>query len=505
MSIEAFDAPPAPVVGDGRQAEHMLQEVYADGDYRGYSQAQVQAFHSVTSDVGLPGVHLFDSDNQHDGIISGALRVGADLLQGAAEEVVHHPDRLLTNLAIGAAVGAIAVIASPVVLMAGAAVGVAAGAAYVGVELANGNNPLEGVGDFIEDCGVVANPDGHSAYEIDRAHEGVQAGGGVMLEVAAGAVAGNYGAAAMSAARAGSMAAIETTVMADALEAPAQRLLLTGPNTERTVAQGVVTASENVETTIVRAANAGDDVVAQAVRTYDGQIGTSAAPGFDPAHRLTGEALLNRLELESSLSGYPHRWPQFAIRNLRNPEEISEFVRAAENRMFANKPEELLEYLDAKIFMGNRVPAGTEAAWEAELARLRTVVAERGMDPSRYSSGASLERLAVTEPRTSALMGQGGRVNPVTGDDLIAVLQKEADASGFGPNWGEYAVRNLRDHQEIQDFVDAVARPYAGREQELSMELRRMLESPQGGTWAEGTRQAWVLALRNLHPGSNVI
>ncbi len=163
MSIEAYDASFASSSGEARQSEHLLQEVYADGDYRNYSQAQVQAIHSVTSDVGLPGVHLFDSDNQHDGIISGALRIGADLIQGAAEEVVNHPDRLLTNLAIGAAVGAIAVIASPAVLMAGAAVGVAAGAAYVGVELANGNNPLEGVGDFIEDCGVVANPDGHSA------------------------------------------------------------------------------------------------------------------------------------------------------------------------------------------------------------------------------------------------------------------------------------------------------------------------------------------------------
>lgn len=505
MSIEAYDASFASSSGEARQSEHLLQEVYADGDYRNYSQAQVQAIHSVTSDVGLPGVHLFDSDNQHDGIISGALRIGADLIQGAAEEVVNHPDRLLTNLAIGAAVGAIAVIASPVVLMAGAAVGVAAGAAYVGVELANGNNPLEGVGDFIEDCGVVANPDGHSAYEIDRAHEGVQAGGGVMLEVAAGAVAGNYGAAAMSAARAGSMAAIETTVVRDVLETPAQRLLLAGPSTERTVVQGAAAAAENVETTIVRAANVGDDVVARAARTYDGQIGTSAAPGFDPTQRLTGEVLLNRLELERNLSGYPHSWPQFAVRNLRNPEEIGEFVRAAETRLFADKPEELLAYLDTKVFMGNRVPAGTEAAWEAELARLRTVVAERGLDPSRYSSGASLERIAVTEPRTSAMMGQGGRINPVTGDELVAVLQKEAEASGFGPNWGEFAVRNLRDHQEIQDFVDAVARPYAGNERELYTELRRMLESPKGGTYAEGTRRAWVLALRNLHPESNVV
>ncbi len=237
MSFETCDASSyqAHSSSDGNQSENLLREVYGNGDLHSYSQAQIQAIHSVTSDVGLPGIHLFDSDGQHDGIISGALRIGGDLLQGAAEEVVHHPERLLTNLAIGAAVGAIAVVATPAVLLAGAAAGAAIGAGYVGMELANGNNPLEGVGDFFDDCAVVANPDGHSAYEIDRAHETVQAGGGVMLEVAAGAVAGNYGAAAMSAARAGSMAAIETTVVRDALEAPAQRLLLTGP--ERVAAE----------------------------------------------------------------------------------------------------------------------------------------------------------------------------------------------------------------------------------------------------------------------------
>ncbi len=514
MSFEACDASFAPAATDGRQAEYMLQEVYSSGDGQNYRQEQIQAIHSVTSDVNLPGIHLFDSDNQHDGIISGALRIGADLLQGAAEEVVHHPDRLLTNLAVGAAVGAIAVIASPAVLLAGAAVGVAAGAAYVGVEMANGNNPFEGVGDFIEDCSVVANPDGHSAFEVSRAHETVQAGGGVMLEVAAGAAAGVGGAALTTAARAGSMAALETAVVSDVLEAPAQRLLLTGPSSEvaaaqtaeRTVVQNVGSAGGDViEGTIVRAASGADDAVVQAARTYDGQIGTSASPGFNPSQRLTGDALLARLEQEKVLSGYPHDWQQFAVRNLRNPEEIREFVRAAQSRDFANSPEELLAYLDRKVFMGNRVPAGTEDVWEAELARLRTVVTERGLDPRAYSSGARLERVMAAEPRTSAMAGQGGRHNPATGEDLIALLQREAEGTEFRLDWGNYAVRNLRDHQEIQDFVEAVARRHVGREEELFAVLRNQLESPTGGTWADGTRQAWVLALRSLNPKANLI
>lgn len=46
----------------------------------------------------LPGIQHFDSEGRHDGIVSGALRIGADLLQRADNEAVHHPDRLLGKI-----------------------------------------------------------------------------------------------------------------------------------------------------------------------------------------------------------------------------------------------------------------------------------------------------------------------------------------------------------------------------------------------------------------------
>lgn len=492
MTYEAFEAVAVQPYSDNRADNRFAQEVYGDSrqDFLVEKQKKDK---SNSSDSDLPGIQLFDSEGRHDGIISGAMRIGADLLQGAANEAVHHPDRLLGNIAISAAVGALAVISTPAVLIGGAAIGVAA----IGIGVLNGHNPVEAVGDFISDCGVVANPDGHSAYEVARAHETVQAGGGVMLEVGVGALAGSAGAAAMSAMRSGSVAAIETSVMPSAIESAETRLLANGTR------GGVIDAEFTVvDDLAARASSAIDDTVAQAPRTYDGNVGTSASAGFDAARRLEGQALLARLQEEAVAAGYPYSYEQFAIRNLRDGQDIRTFVGALEER---HTPRQIFEYLNHKVFAGNRVMHGTEGAWEAELARLRTVLTESGVDPSDLGPVQRLARADFDGPRTSAWMdGRGGRFMPQTGDDLLSALRSEAQTAGHGANWRTYAITRLRDHTEIQDFVQALAKTpeWVGRERELASALRFELESPLGNSWAEGTVRAWDLALRHLRDGS---
>jgi hypothetical protein len=103
----------------------------------------------------------------------GSVAIAKDLLKGAVDEVVQHPDRLAESAVIGAALTVVAwEIAIPV------------GIAFVSYQLYENGNTA------IDDLTVVGDPRGHSKAELNNAHSGVQILGAGGADLAAGMAGG---------------------------------------------------------------------------------------------------------------------------------------------------------------------------------------------------------------------------------------------------------------------------------------------------------------------------
>ncbi len=117
------------------------------------------------------------------GFLHKAEAVASDIAAGAVDEVVHHPGEVLKNVAIGAAVGIGAALVAPEVAIVGAVAGVGLGAYEV----------AKHAGDWIQAGSVVANQQGHTASEIQAAHEALKGVGRGVTDTAAGFVGGAVG------------------------------------------------------------------------------------------------------------------------------------------------------------------------------------------------------------------------------------------------------------------------------------------------------------------------
>lgn len=97
MTFESCEAVAVRRYSDNRAEDRFAREVYGDSG-QGFRPDKLKLSKGSAGDSDLPGIQLFDSEGRHDGIVSGALHIGADLLQGADNEAVHHPDRLLGKI-----------------------------------------------------------------------------------------------------------------------------------------------------------------------------------------------------------------------------------------------------------------------------------------------------------------------------------------------------------------------------------------------------------------------
>lgn len=374
MPFEACDATYAHSAGDGQQADHMLAEVYHQDDFHGYSRAQIQAIHSVTSDCLLPGVHLFDSDGLHDGVLSGAARVVGEMASGVVDEVTHNPLELLKNVAIGAGIGLVATALAPVGLV-GAAV---AGAVVIGADIAMGGNPIEqvgdmieGVGDFVHDAGIVANPDGHSKVEIAEAREGVHEAGEFTAELAAGAVGAGLGSLAAPMARAGAVAAYDAAapVVSNATKVAAESFEAAGANVASVATNVGSAAMERINPMMSAASRffskAEATELAAAERAYLDDAATQAWPGAQSA-RLVGDDLLNRSVIEAARVGEADGFT-YALRRFTQEAEIRNYVRA----LVARHPGEVRFIAEevARVGGGGAKMPGTAGIWMDEIVR----------------------------------------------------------------------------------------------------------------------------------------
>ncbi len=415
-TFDMSDAAYAQTPNDARHAKKMTDEVYGSTDVRSYSQAQIQAIHSVTSDCGLPGVHLFDSDKQHDGIVSGALRVGGELLHGAVDELFHDPGKLLQDVAVGAvatAVGA-ALLPEAAVGLAGAA---AIGAVGLGLDVALGGNPIQQAGDFIHntgtfihDAGIVADPDGHSDKEVYLAHQSVHDAGGATMEVAATTVGGVGGVMAAPLVRAGAIAAYDAAapVVSDAAGAALASVQPTVDAVSGVAAKVGTKAMEHINPMVSSVSDAASSAIgrirpvvsnvadaamerinpimtgaakffakseaqtAESAATAATERGivddaaTSAWPGAQSA-RLTGEDLLTRASIEAGRVGEPGGGFTYAVRNFTDEQEIRNYVQALAARS-PGRGEELIKAILEEGQTGSRMP-GTAGIWLDEALR----------------------------------------------------------------------------------------------------------------------------------------
>jgi hypothetical protein len=120
---------------------------------------------------------------------TGATLVG-DVAKGAKDEVVHHPEKVLVNAAMGAAIGTAAILVSPEI-----AVGVGVvGAAALGFELAH-KIPQWG-----RDAVVVGNPEHFSPQRRSEATSGLQRLGANVVDYGAASLSG-WGGASLFVAR----------------------------------------------------------------------------------------------------------------------------------------------------------------------------------------------------------------------------------------------------------------------------------------------------------------
>lgn len=396
MPLETGDASYVQHSGESRHSENLLREVYQQGDMRSYSPAQIQAIHSVTSDFGLPGLHLFDSDGLHDGILSGAGRVVGEMASGVVDEAIHNPLGLLRDAAIGAGIAVVATALAPIGLVGAAAVGVAA----LGVDIAMGGNPIEqvgdlfeGVGDFMHDAGVVANPDWHSNAEVLDAHEGVHEAGEFTAELAAGAAGAGIGSLAAPLVRTGAIAAYDAAAPAvsgaarvamESVQPAVSTVGRVATNAGNVAMEHIAPVLERVGPTVANIssgamerlnpmmssasrlfsrAGAGEAMAAE--RTFVDDAATQAWPGAQSA-RLVGEDLLDRSVIEAARVGESDGFT-YALRRFTEEAEIRNYVRAALVR-YPGQAQIMAEEV-AHVGAGGANMPGTAGIWMDEIVR----------------------------------------------------------------------------------------------------------------------------------------
>ena len=142
----------------------------------------------------LPDLHI-DGHDSHSApkesgfmhFVHSAEAVVSDLAKGAVDEVVHHPGQVIGSALTGLAVGTIAVLAAPEIVVAAAA----AGAVYGGYEL------YKHAGGWAHSADVVSNTQDHTAAEVAAAHQDLQGVGAGGVLIGAGAI-GSLGAAPLA-------------------------------------------------------------------------------------------------------------------------------------------------------------------------------------------------------------------------------------------------------------------------------------------------------------------
>lgn len=125
-------------------------------------------------------LYNFEPDPSMEGLNS----VLGDIWNGAVEQVTHNPLEVLKNVAIGAAIGVGTVLLAPEIAIGAAVIGAGLGA----VELA------KNIPGWMEDADVVANPDQHTAAEVEQSREDLENLGGGITNFIAGGLAGGLAA-----------------------------------------------------------------------------------------------------------------------------------------------------------------------------------------------------------------------------------------------------------------------------------------------------------------------
>lgn len=179
------------------------------------------------------------AEGQNNDFWAGVGRVAGEVWDGAVDEVTHHPDRILGDVAIGAGIAIGATLLAPELALAAGVAAVGVGAAAL-IEHAPG---------WIDAALTVADPTGHSAAELTAAENelhGVGAGaahltagavGGVGATMARGAI--TSGVQSLMSGSRGAIIDAEYTLVDDAvigtsrahgaIAGPAERLALAGP------------------------------------------------------------------------------------------------------------------------------------------------------------------------------------------------------------------------------------------------------------------------------------
>jgi hypothetical protein len=244
---------------------------------------------------------------------------------------------------------------------------------------------------WIHDAKVVANPDQYSATEQANAHAEIRGIGAGSVDMAAG-IAGGFAASAAKAA------------------------ILEGANAATSQAERAALGPSSESTTAAR----------------------------------TGEELASRLQADAAQAGYKSA-DAYAVSNLKNPQEINEFVQT-----YVSRDVNALSNLQTASEHG-WFQEGTESAWKQAISQA---------DRSAASIAESM---------------------PATGEQLAARLQAEAAQAGF-KSTDAYAMTSLKNPHEITEFVQG----YVAKDANA---LQNLQTATEHGWFQEGTQDAWKQAI----------
>jgi len=171
-------------------AQNLLDKHIGTPEITGLNQASANRPTDVHNSTEKPaGTDKTDAPGEHQE--GGALAVAKAIAGGAVDEVIHHPGRVLGNMAIGAAIGVGLAAVGPEVAL-------AAGVGAVGLGLWEGAKHLGG---WSHSADVTANPDKHSAKEVEDAKKDLGGIGAGAVDAVAGLAGGYLGARTAIAAR----------------------------------------------------------------------------------------------------------------------------------------------------------------------------------------------------------------------------------------------------------------------------------------------------------------
>jgi hypothetical protein len=308
----------------------------------------------------------------------GVLKVAGDIATGAVNEVVNHPGQILTDVAVGAAVGAVAITVGPEALLIGGGIALAAGAIYevnhyggvvpaakAGLDEATkiAKSAWSGAVNLAQDAAIDYDPSKHSQADQAKAKAAMESVGAFGAQVGAGTLGGMGG---------GSLAMMAKGAISASIAAGSAAEVVSSAGVDSAagaLGASAAPAAENLANVAINGSTVESAAAAETVASASTPESTALASAEDNAVEFpTATSASDRAfikQLGNASAALQMSEFRYGVQKLTDPSQIDQFARI-QGDMYG---EEALNQMRWSVWTGGVAP-GTNSAWRAALAKL---------------------------------------------------------------------------------------------------------------------------------------